>query len=121
MKTGIILLSHGSRLPEAQVTLNHMKEMVSQLGNFVLVEGASLQFNQPDLPTALANMAAHRMERVVVVPLFLYKGVHIQSDIPTILAKEKTRYPDMEIIMTNNIGADPKLAEIIMERIREVI
>ncbi|MBE3589072.1 MAG: cobalamin biosynthesis protein CbiX [Thermoanaerobacteraceae bacterium] len=120
MKTGIILLSHGSRLPEAQATLRLLKSMIIQEGAFELVEGASLQFNQPDLPTALAAMAARGMERVVVVPLFLYRGMHVTRDIPDIVAEEQARYPGMDIIVAGNIGADRKLAEIILERIREV-
>ncbi len=120
MKTGIILLVHGSRLPEAQATLHILKELVAQESHYDLVEGASLQFNQPDLPAALATMAARGMERVVVVPLFLSQGVHMKKDIPDLLAKEQARYPQMDIVMTNNIGAHRKLAEIIMERIQEV-
>ncbi|AEG15043.1 cobalamin (vitamin B12) biosynthesis CbiX protein [Desulfofundulus kuznetsovii DSM 6115] len=120
MKTGIILLVHGSRLPEAQATLHLLKELVAQESSYDLVEGASLQFNQPDLPAALATMAARGMKRVVVVPLFLSQGVHMKEDIPEILAREKARYPHMDIVMTGNIGAHRKLAEIIMERIREV-
>ncbi|MGB9803536.1 MAG: sirohydrochlorin chelatase [Desulfofundulus sp.] len=119
MKTGVILLAHGSRLPEARETLHFLKELVTRESSYDLVEGASLQFNQPDLPAALANMAARGIKKVVVVPLFLAEGVHMKKDIPEILAREKTRYPDMDIVMTSHIGTHRKLAEIVMERIRE--
>lgn len=120
MKTGIILLSHGSRLPEAQITLRQIKEQIIQSGNYELVEGASLQFNQPDLPTVLCAMARCGMQRVVVVPIFIYQGMHMKRDIPAVLAAEQPRYPKMKIVLAKNIGADRKLAEIIMNRIQEV-
>lgn len=120
MKTGVIILGHGSRSPEALVTVRKIKDMVAQAGNFDAVEVASLQFNQPDLPASLASMAAGGMQRVIVAPLFLYMGLHMKEDIPEILAEHKIIYPGMEIIMTRNIGDDQKLADIVLDRIGEV-
>lgn len=121
MKTGVIILSHGSRSPEALITLRKLKDMVIAKGNFDAVEGASLQFNQPDLPAVLADMAGRGMDRVIVMPLFLYMGMHMKRDIPEILAGQRELYPKMQIVMTANIGADKKLAEIVLDRIGEVI
>jgi len=94
--------------------------MVMQGGKYDNVEVASLQFNQPDLPSSLANMHSRGMDKVVVVPLFLYMGLHMKRDIPEILAEQRALYPSMEIVMARNIGADSKLAEIVEDRIREV-
>lgn len=121
MKTGVIVLSHGSRSPEALITVRKLKDMVEEMGNFDAVESASLQFNQPDLPTVLADMAARGMNRVIVMPMFFYMGLHMKRDIPEILAEQRNLYPNMQIVMTANIGADKKLAEIVLDRIGEVI
>jgi sirohydrochlorin ferrochelatase len=119
MKTGVILLSHGSRLPEAQATLHKITSMVAaSVDEQFLVEGAALQFNQPDLPAAVARIIQRGAEKVVVVPLFLYMGLHMQRDIPEILAAEKNRYPGVEISLAEHIGADPRLLNIIMDRVR---
>lgn len=120
MKTGIILLSHGSRLPEAQITLRKIIDQVVATGDFEVVEGASLQFNQPDLPTTIIKVAEMGMERIIVVPLFLYQGMHMKKDIPGIINEHRLIYPDIDIVMTGNIGADPKLVEILLDRIGEV-
>lgn len=120
MKTGVIILSHGSRSPEAQITLQKIKDLVVSMSNYDAVEGASLQFNQPDLPAVLAEMAGRGMNRVIVMPLFLYMGMHMKRDIPEILADQRNLYPDMQIDMTANIGVDIKLAEIVLNRIKEV-
>ena len=120
MKTGIVLLSHGSRLPEAQATVLEIRDMVMARGNFDLVEIAALQFNQPDLPATLSKVIGAGVSRVVVVPLFLYMGLHMQRDIPEILQEQRLLYPDVQICFTDNIGADPLLAEIILNRIGEV-
>ena len=119
--TAIILLSHGSRLPEAQVTLNSYRVMIAGSGLYDLVEAASLQFNKPDLEEAVAAAVAKGAGRVIVAPIFLYRGVHIQHDIPEIVAAMNERYPGLEFLLAGSIGADQRLAEIIIDRIKEVI
>lgn len=72
-ETGVIILSHGSRLPEAQAALQDITCIVaSKATEDFLIESASLQINQPDLPTAIARIVKRGAKRVVVVPLFLY-------------------------------------------------
>ncbi|MCL6478267.1 MAG: CbiX/SirB N-terminal domain-containing protein [Peptococcaceae bacterium] len=121
MKTGIILLSHGSRLPDALNTLHELVEKVKAGGDFDLVTGASLQFNQPDLQTAVARTVSAGMDRIIVAPLFLYMGMHMKKDIPEILDQERKKYPHVRFDMTGNIGADNKLAEILLDRIGKVV
>ena len=119
MKTAIVLLSHGSRLPEAQATLQKIKTMVTaSVAKDFIVEGAALQFNQPDLPASIAKVVEQGAKKIVVVPLFLYLGLHMQRDIPEILTKEKMRYPGVSINMSEHIGTDPLLLDIIMNRVR---
>lgn len=121
MKTAIVLLSHGSRLPEAQATLQKIKTMVSSnITEDFIVEGAALQFNQPDLPASIAKVVEQGATKIIVVPLFLYLGLHMQRDIPEILAKEKMLYPGVSINMSEHIGTDPLLLDIIMNRVRGV-
>lgn len=100
--------------------MDSYKSMVESTGVYEIVEAASLQFNQPDLPTAINTLASKGVDRIVVMPLFLYQGVHIQEDIPEILAEEKQKYPGVEFIVTGNIGVDERVGQIIMDRIREV-
>lgn len=120
METAVVLLSHGSRLPEAKATLEAYQKMVMSTGLFKIVEAASLQFNQPDLPAAMDVVVARGARRVIVVPLFLYQGMHMQHDIPELLAGEREKYPGVEIILAGNIGADERVGQIILDRIREV-
>jgi sirohydrochlorin ferrochelatase len=45
-------------------------------------------------------------------------GLHMQRDIPEILARERNKYPGVSIAMTEHIGADPRLLDLIMDRVR---
>jgi len=120
METAVILLSHGSRLPEAKTTLEAYQNMVKSTGLFGIVEAASLQFNQPDLSASLAKVVDMGAKRIIVMPLFLYQGMHMQRDIPELLTGEQQKYPGVEIFLAGNIGADQRMGQIILDRIREV-
>lgn len=120
MKTAIIVLGHGSKAPEALETLKRYGEMVKLASGSEIVEVASLQFNKPDLSETLDTVISQGVDRVVIVPLFLFNGIHMQEDIPNVIAGEKAKNPGVEIILANNLGADNRIVDIVLDRIREV-
>lgn len=120
MSTGVILLSHGSRLPEVKETLEAYKKMVIEAGLYGVVEAASLQFNQPDLPSSIKGVVDQGVKRIIVMPFFLYQGVHVKQDIPELISQERKKYPGVEIVMAASIGIDERIGQIILDRIREV-
>ncbi|PKM41680.1 MAG: cobalamin biosynthesis protein CbiX [Firmicutes bacterium HGW-Firmicutes-8] len=120
MKTAVIVLGHGSKAPQALETLRRYGEMVRTASGCEIVEVASLQFNKPDLPEALHSAIKSGAARVIITPLFLYNGIHMQEDIPAVLAEEKAKNPGVEIILANNLGADNRIVDIVLDRIKEV-
>ncbi|NTW04766.1 MAG: cobalamin biosynthesis protein CbiX [Peptococcaceae bacterium] len=121
MKTGVIILGHGSRSEDAQVILDNLVNQIKDRGIYYYVEGAMLQFNQPDLALAISEAIGKNVEKVIVVPLFIFNGIHMKEDIPEILEQERVKYPDIEIELAGNIGADSRIAEILLDRIKEVV
>ncbi|MDT3699430.1 MAG: CbiX/SirB N-terminal domain-containing protein [Thermincola sp.] len=120
MKMAVIVLGHGSKAPQALETLNKYGEMVKAKSRCEIVEVASLQFNKPDLPEALDRVIEHGAKKIVIVPFFLYNGVHMQEDIPAVIRQEKDKFPDVDIVLANHLGADQRLVDIVLDRIKEV-
>jgi len=120
MKRAIIVLGHGSKAPQALETLKKYGDMVKVKTRCEIVEIASLQFNQPDLPEALERVITLGANKIVIVPFFLYNGIHMQEDIPAVIAEEKAKNPGVEIILANHLGADHRLVDIVIDRIEEV-
>ena len=56
---------------------------------------------------------------ILMMPFFLHFGRHVQRDLPETVDELKRRYPGVEITLGPHIGFHPKLAEIIVDRIRE--
>lgn len=120
MTQAIIILGHGSKAPEALETLKQFGRMVKEVTTAPIVEIASLQFNRPDLSEAISSAVTQGAKKIVIVPLFLYKGIHIQEDIPAVLAEERKKFPQVEMVLADSIGADRRIVEIVCDRIGEV-
>ena len=121
MKTGIILISHGSKLNSGNDGLFKVADMLRAMNRWDVVEAAFLQLAEPGFPEVVKQTVGSGVDRIVVVPLLLFKGNHVFKDIPEMLEDEKTKYPQVEFIYANNIGADERIALIAADRIHEVL
>lgn len=120
LKRGIVLLGHGSRRREANLGLEELAGM-TQAGLGLKVMPAFFQFNKPDLFEVVACLVAEGVEEIVIVPAFLFSGMHLKRDLPMVLDELKKEYgPQVRFFVTKSIGPDPRLAEIFMERVRYI-
>ena len=61
------------------------------------------------------------IKEIVVVPFFLFEGIHIREDIPEKIEGLEKKYPDVIFKFGKPIGADPMLAEILVKRAEEIL
>ncbi len=88
-KTGILLLSHGSKLIDGAEVINAYKDMYVKNNPEAIVEVGYMEIRQPDIPAAFENLKARGdLDKVIVVPVFIANGVHTKRDIPKILGLE---------------------------------
>lgn len=118
-RTGILIVGHGSPLPEANHTLRRVAEELRK--RYPLVEPAFLQFERPGLSEALDLLVKKGSRKVIVHPYFLYRGAHVSKDIPSEIEEARKRYPDLEVTFSSHLGFHEKLVEVAQERIEEVI
>ena len=121
MKTGVILISHGSKLSSGNDGLFQVAEMLRSMHRWDIVEAAFLQLAEPGFPDVVKKVVDCGVGRIVVMPLLLFKGNHVYKDIPEMLKTEQEKYPRVEFIYSNNIGADERIALIAADRIHEVL
>ncbi|CEP68685.1 Cobalamin (vitamin B12) biosynthesis CbiX [Moorella glycerini] len=120
MGTGIILLGHGSRIPEANEHLKLLAAQVRELLGGIRVEPCYMMRTHPDLMEGITMLVEAGLQKIIVVPMFFCNGLHVQRDIPEQLEIARKRFPDIELIYGTNLGADRRIAEVIVERIQEV-
>ncbi|MEB2308998.1 MAG: precorrin-8X methylmutase [Candidatus Brocadiaceae bacterium] len=121
MKTGVILISHGSKLSSGNDGLFQVTDMLRAMNQWDIVEAAFLQLAEPGFSEVVKRTVASGANRIVIMPLLLFKGNHVLKDIPEMIEEEKRKYPQVEFFYSSNIGADERIALIAADRIHEVL
>jgi sirohydrochlorin ferrochelatase len=116
---GIIVLAHGSKRTATEATLDALIVKVRQKVNGAEVVPAYLQFSGRNLEAAVRELAGQGVNRIKVMPLFLFDGIHVTQDIPMELEKLRRAYPGVGLELTRHLGDDDRIAAIIADRIAE--
>ncbi|NLA99664.1 MAG: sirohydrochlorin nickelochelatase, partial [Methanomicrobiales archaeon] len=88
-----------------------------------------MSLNTPTVEDQLEAFRSEEIDMLVVVPLFLAKGVHINQDIPEILGLPKGEQVGtfqlnggtVPLVYANPIGSDPLLAELMLKNASDAI
>lgn len=123
MKRGLFVLAHGSRAKEADEILEKVVDMIKEetLEEFPVIGFGSMEFSKPSFEEGIDELVKQDVKEIVIVPMFLFKGNHIQKDIPEDLEKIQNKYPEIKFVMGKHIGADKRIAEIVKERGKEAL
>lgn len=121
MKTAILLMAHGSRIPEANDAAREIAAMVKTMTEFDIVEVSFREQHLPNIQEGIDACVAQGAERVVLMPYFLFVGAHVQEDLPEEMAQAKKRHPHVEFAMGKHLGVHKKLAEVVVERVAEAL
>ena len=119
MKTGVIVLAHGSKVKSGNEGLFKVVEMLRAMGKWDMVDACFLQLAKPGLSEGVKNIVEKGAEKIVVMPLLLFSGNHVLKDIPDEIENEKSKYPEIEFFYARNLGADERIAQIAADRIDE--
>ena len=156
-KTGVMLLSHGSRLPDGKEVIEAYKKMYQEEFPDIPVEYGFMEIRKPGIPETINKLTSENdLEKIIVVPVFVAHGLHTKRDIPGLLGiesdfeeeeahghhhhhhgddehdhhhghhhhhhhdhdEEEFEF-DGEIVLTDPLGIDPRLYDIIKDRVSE--
>lgn len=119
MKTGVIVLFHGSRAGDAEEAARRLCDDVARQGGHGMVEPAYLQHSRPGLADAVDAAVRRGAERIVIVPFFMLPGAHVTADIPALVETMRARYPAVGFSVTGPVGAHPLMATIVAELVQK--
>jgi sirohydrochlorin cobaltochelatase len=117
-KTGMIVLGHGSRRREVACRFEEMIRRVAAHLPQAVVLPAFFSLGQPDLPTQIRELDQQGCVRVVIMPYFLYNGVHMEKDIPALLTELRQTYPHMDFVLQPTLENDPAMERLILARLQ---
>lgn len=119
--TGLVVFAHGSRIEAANEGVRAVTAEVKNRGAFHLAETAYLELGVPDLPGAVDRLVHAGARRIVVVPFFLTLGVHLQRDLPALIAGLRSQYPQVRIEVTEGLEGHPALADAVLSRVKDCV
>ena len=114
----VILLGHGSRVPDAGKDMEQVARGLKQKYGYRMVEICFMSRLGPHFPEVLEKCVNQGAQSVVVIPYFLHMGLHILLDIPEMLQEQALRYPHVKMTFGRGFGFDDLLVDIIHKRIR---
>ncbi len=121
IKTGVIVLAHGSKVKTGNEGLFSIVEMLRGMGKWDMVEAGFLQMAKPGLTEVVDDLTGRGAKRIVIMPLLLFSGNHVLKDIPEEIDNERKKFTDVEFCYAKNIGADERIAMIAADRIEEAV
>lgn len=119
----MLLVGHGSKLPYNQELVEKTASIIKEKNSDYIVKCGFMNLNTPSIKDSLEEFKKEPIDVLVVVPLFLAKGVHIEKDIPgEIGIPEGTKKgtftlngKSIPLVYADPIGSDPLLADLMVK------
>jgi sirohydrochlorin cobaltochelatase len=107
MTTAVILFGHGARDPAWAEPLRRVQAAIREQAPDLPVVPAFLEFLTPTLADCVAELVAGGARKVVVLPMFIAQGGHLQRDLPNMLAPLRAAHPGIEFVLAPVVGENP--------------
>ena len=79
-----------------------------------------LEFIKPHPDEAVRVLDQRGLRRVVVMPFLLGNGKHANEELNEILDEVRAGLPGVRLLLADGFGSDPGLADLIVERVRDI-
>ncbi len=120
---GLLLVGHGSKLPYNKELILETGRMIQERSDRYSVRCGFMSMNEPSVTEQLEAFRHESIDALVVVPLFLARGVHIEKDIPALLGLSEGQKTgtfgnngsSIPLVYADPIGVDPLLAELMLK------
>ena len=122
-RIGMLLVGHGSKMPYNKDLVEKTAGIIRAQDNGFIVKSGFMNINSPTIKEALETFRHEPIDALVVVPLFLAKGIHIEKDIPGEIGlpegEKKGTFTlngkSIPLVYADPIGSDPLLATLMVK------
>ncbi len=119
VNTALIILFHGSRAEGSERAVKRIIADIRKRKEYDIVCEAYLQYGSPRISDAIDNCVKRHAENIVIVPFFMQPGAHVTRDIPSFIQAMKKKHSEIEIMMTDFVGAHPLMTDIVMDLVKK--
>lgn len=128
-KKGMLLVGHGSTMPYNQELVEKTAAHIQAKNTGFIVKCGFMNMNKPTIKESMEAFKKEPIDALVVVPLFLAKGVHIEKDIPGEIGLPEgvkkgsfqLNGKSIPLVYAEPIGSDPLLAELMVKNANKAL
>ncbi|PKK38821.1 hypothetical protein ABB02_01909 [Clostridiaceae bacterium JG1575] len=118
MKKAVLVVAHGSRAKETERTFESVLDRVAQRLPDRTIEHAYMEFGKNSIEEAVESLVARSYLDITIIPYFLFRGIHLQEDIPELMEASRAKHPGLKLHLGETLGDDPRLSDILVDRIQ---
>jgi sirohydrochlorin cobaltochelatase len=128
-KKGMLLVGHGSTMPYNQELVEKTAAHIQAKNTGFIVKCGFMNMNKPTIKESMEAFKKEPIDALVVVPLFLAKGVHIEKDIPGEIGLPEgvkkgsfqLNGKSIPLVYAEPIGSDPLLADLMVKNANKAL
>ena len=117
-KIDVLIIGHGSKDPNAKLSIKYVVNGLAE--KYRNVNHCFLEIEEPNIQQGIDKCQNNNPDFLVVVFYFLHKGAHVKRDIYEELNPAIKNSNLKNVLITEHIGTDNKMIDLIIERAREV-
>jgi sirohydrochlorin ferrochelatase len=118
---GLLIMAHGSPDPASNQPIYAIADRVRLAGRYSQVVVCFMELNEPSVDTAIDDLVAQGVGRLIAAPYFLQLGGHVAEDLPATIAAAQLRHPTTTIVLAEHLAYDELLVAVIADRVAEAI
>lgn len=116
----VVVVSRGSSDPDANADLHKVARLLQDRRGLDIVEPAFVSLAPPGVPAALERCRLLGATHIAVVPYFLFTGILVDR-IGEQAAAWAAEHPDIRVDTGRQLGADPRLVRLVLDRYHEAV
>ncbi len=117
-KIDVLVIGHGSKDPNAKMSIKYVVDELDRV--YRNVDYCFLEIEEPNIEQGIETCKKRDPEVLVVVFYFLHEGAHVKTDINADLRPALDNHKLKKVLITQHIGTDQKMIDLIIERAQEV-
>ena len=114
----VLIIGHGSKDPNARTAIKYVADgLASEYRN---IDYCFLEIEEPSIVQGIEKCTKNEPKALIVMFYFLHKGAHVKRDIYEDLNPALQKSGLKNVFVTEHLGTDNKMIDLIIERAREV-
>lgn len=119
MREAAIMIAHGSRRQSANQQYHELLTQYEQRKRYPHpVYPAFIELAKPSVEDQVHRLA-ESVEKIRLLPLSLLRAGHVKNDLFVLQKKFQHRYPHLQISCSQELGLDPNMRALVIERLKE--